>query len=456
MSKLAIFGGEPIVKKEYPDYITVGEEELEAVKRVIKKGHLSYFYGSNHPRFYGGPEVKAFEKEWREKFGFKYAVSMNSATSGLYAAVAALEIGPGDEVIISPYTMCCNATAVLMYGAIPVFADIEEETFGLDPKSIEKLISPNTKAIIVTHLMGHIARIDEISAIAKKHNIKIIEDAAQVLGAADKGRFAGVFGDIGVFSLNCHKTINTGEGGVCVTEDDELAKRLQLIRNHAEVVIEGGFKIKSLVNMLGHNWRLGELEAAIGREQLKKLDKLNQGRIELAGCLNEKLEKLPGIIPPAVREDCRHVWYAYCPRIDPKIIKVSRNLFAKALMAEGVPFEPGFEEPLYLLPLFQQKTAIGRQGYPFTLPENKNLRQQYQKGTCPVCERIEYRELLQCEQIRSPLTKKDMQDMASGFEKVLENLEELARIDGGKEEELPPDAAGRRAFFKKKIKNINN
>jgi perosamine synthetase len=449
-TKLAILGGDPVIKKEFPSYNSIGTEEIKAVTRVVKSGILSAFYGSHHPNFYGGKEVRSFEKKWAEYFHSHYAVSINSATSGLYAAVGALGIGPGDEVIVPPYTMCASVTSVLMYNAIPVFADIESETFGLDPNAVEKAITKRTKAIIVVHLFGHMAKIDEILTVAKKHKLKVIEDCAQSPGAIDNGRFAGKLGDIGVFSLNCHKTINSGEGGVCICRDEEIYKRLMLIRNHAEAVIGGGFKVNNLVNMLGFNFRMGEMEAAISSEQLKKLDSLNNARNELSQYLTEKLKNLEGLTTPSIREKCKHVWYIYPLKVDQKKLGISRNLFVQALAKEGVPFYPGYTQPLYLLPLFRRKIAFGKDGCPFSCNLNRDSKVSYQKGLCPKCEQIENFELISSDCIRPPITFRHIDAIYKSFVKVIDNLHELKSIKDKDTLKMPVDPAARRKMFRNK------
>ena len=281
MAKLAINGGAPVRSTPFPQYVTIGEEEKRAVMEVLDSTVLSKFLGTWSPDFYGGPRVQKLEREWAEYFGIRHAVSVNSATSGLYAAVGAAGIGPGDEVIVSPYTMTASATAALVYGGIPVFADIDPETFCLSPASIRERITPRTKAIIVVDIFGHPAEMNEIMQIAREHHLVVIEDAAQAPGAHYHGRNAGTLADMGVFSLNYHKTIHCGEGGVVVTNSDEFAERLQLIRNHGEVVVKKK-GVTNLVNMVGFNYRMTEIEAAIASEQLKKLESLVAPRIEAA------------------------------------------------------------------------------------------------------------------------------------------------------------------------------
>ncbi|MEK6556690.1 MAG: DegT/DnrJ/EryC1/StrS family aminotransferase, partial [Candidatus Margulisiibacteriota bacterium] len=254
MGKLAINGGQKVRTTLFPPYRIFDEHEEGAIKRVFDSGVLSRFLGTWHQDFLGGPEVQALESEWAQHFGVAHVVAVNSATSGLYCAVGAAGIGPGDEVIVSPYTMSASATAALIYNAIPVFADIEPDFFCLDPKSVEEKITPRTKAIIVVDLFGQPYARDQINAIAKAHGLLVIEDCAQAPGAKMGDRFAGTLGDMGVFSLNYHKHIHSGEGGIIVTDNAEFADRLRLIRNHAESVVEGK-GVANLVNMLGFNYR---------------------------------------------------------------------------------------------------------------------------------------------------------------------------------------------------------
>ena len=260
--------------------------------KVLDGGVLSGFLGTWSAAFYGGTMVQKLERDWEAYFNVKHAVSVNSATSGLYAAAGAAGIGPGDEVIVAPYTMTASASAAIVYGAIPVFADIDEETFCITPRSIRERLSPYTKAIIVVDLLGHPAEMDEIMEIARERNLVVIEDAAQVPGATYKGRRAGTLAHIGVFSLNYHKTIHTGEGGVVVTNDSRLADRVALIRNHGEVVVKDK-GVDDIVNLVGFNYRMTEIEAAIGIEQLKKLPSLHPPRVALRRFPHRAVEGVP-------------------------------------------------------------------------------------------------------------------------------------------------------------------
>ena len=361
----------------------MGEAEYEAVGRVVRSGILSGFYGSESEEYWGGPAVRAFEGAWAERFKVRHAVSVNSATSGLYTAMGAIGIGPGDEVIVPPYTMSATVMAPLLYGGIPVFADIEEETFGLDPAAVRRAVTARTKAILAVNLFGHPARLDELMEVAREHDLHLIEDNAQGPLAGDQGRLAGTIGDIGVFSLNFHKHIHTGEGGVCVTQDEDLALRMKLIRNHAENVVEP-YGIEDLTNMIGFNFRLTELQAAVGMEQLRRVEDHVGRRESLGRTLSEALEGLEGLTAPRVRPGCRHVYYVWGVRVDSGALGVSRRVFCEALRAEGFPVFEAYVRPMYLLPVFQKKIAIGSKGYPFS--ESPGV--SYQKGLCPVCERL--------------------------------------------------------------------
>ncbi|MEA1920554.1 MAG: DegT/DnrJ/EryC1/StrS family aminotransferase, partial [Campylobacterota bacterium] len=388
MKQLAIHGGEKVRTEPFPAYNTIGKEEEEATLRVLRSGKLSTYLGTWHDDFYGGTEVQALEREWEAYFDVKHAISVNSATSGLYAAVGALGILPGDEIIVSPYTMSASATAALIYGAIPVFADIEEAFYCLDIDDIERKITPKTKAIIVVDIFGGVHDNDALLALAKKHNLKIIEDSAQAPGVKYRNKYIGTLCDIGIYSLNYHKHIHSGEGGIIVTDDDKLAHKLRLIRNHAEAVLgakgltcavkneEVGYK-EELINMVGFNYRMTEIEAAIAREQLKKLPALIAQRLENVAYLNRGLSQIPCLKIPKVRENSQHAFYVHPLQFDENIAGVHRDIFIDAVKKElprtllreesEVLLSYGYVTPLYKLPIYQERVAFG--DYPFNLSD---------------------------------------------------------------------------------------
>lgn len=379
--------------------MSIGSEEKAAVMRVMDRGILSGYQGNWSDAFYGGEEIKALEKEWAEYFGVKHAIAANSATSGLWMALAAIglqkpdiklksimhmtvnEACTGDyepdEVIVSPYSMTCSASIPLHFGAKPVFADIEKDYYCLDPKSVEERITERTKAIIVVDLFGQPADYDEINRIAAEygkkygHKIYVIEDAAQAAGAKYKGKYAGTLGDIGVYSLNVHKHIQCGEGGVVATDDDDLAFKLRLLCNHAEAVMNDmesqGIKEEDYQNrkqiyderfsLIGMNLRMTEIQAAIAREQLKKLDGILRVVRENAKYFDVK-----------VRRDCEHAFYRYAFTINSECPALDIALYKKMLKGK-IEAKIHYITPLYRMPLFQQ---LG-----------------YDQHQCPVCEEVE-------------------------------------------------------------------
>lgn len=422
--KLALRGGTPVLARPLPAYNSLGEEEVRAVEAVVRSGSLSGFYGSWGDEFLGGARVREFEHAWAARFDVPHVVSVNSATSGLFTALGALGVGPGDEVIVPPYTMSATAMAPLVYGGIPVFADIEPDTFCLDVEAVRAAIGPRTRAIIAVNLFGHPAPLAELAGLAASHGIALIEDNAQGPLAEEHGRYAGTIGDIGVFSLNYHKHVHTGEGGMCVTRDPHLALRMQAIRNHAENVVAAA-GISDLANMVGFNYRMSELSAAVGIEQLKKIDQHVQRRQALGERLSEGVRDLDGLIPPAVREDCRHVYYVWAMRVDEEALGVSRAAFSEALAAEGFPHFVGYTRPLYLLPVFQKRIAIGNGGWPFTLSERR-----YDRGLCPVTERLFERELVCFETCAYAVDEQQVALLVEAVRKVHAHRHTLRRAIG--------------------------
>ena len=423
---LALLGGPATITQAFKHYRPIGAEEVQAAKEVIESGVLSQFIGAWHPDFLGGPKVKEFEAQCAHYFGVKHAVTVNSWTSGLIAAVGAIGIQPGDEVIVTPWTMCASATAILHWNAIPVFADIDPVTFCLDPKSVEANITPHTKAIMAVDIFGMSADMDALMAIAKRHGLKVISDTAQAPGALYKGKYAGTLADVGGFSLNYHKHIHTGEGGILVTNDDQIAQRLQLIRNHAEAVVEG-MGVNDLTNMVGYNFRLGEIECAMGITQLKKLQNFVDGRARVAKRLNEKLAGLRGLATPQVMPDCTHAYYMYGMVLDTDDLGVKRETLVKALQAEGVTGLANGYQNVHLLPMFQKKVAYGSHGFPWT-SDICHREVSYAKGICPVAEKLHDETYLGFAMCLHDLSDSDVDLIASAFHKVWGQLDQLKTV----------------------------
>lgn len=427
MAKLAINGGTPVRTELFPAYNSIGKEEKDAVMEVLDSGNLSQYLGAWSHDFFGGPTVRGFEADWCETFGVKHSITVNSNTSGLFTAIGAIGIQPGDEVIVSPYSMSASAIAPLVYGGIPVFSDIDPVTLCMSPESIAAKITSRTKAILIVHILGHPADMDAIMALANKHNIKVIEDCAQSPMGKYKGKYTGSIGHIGVFSLNYHKHIHTGEGGVIVTNDDDLAFRCQMIRNHAEN-ITGPKEVKDLTNLIGFNYRMTEIECAIGRAQLKKLSGLLESRLENVAFFDEQLKQFPALtIQEKQPEGNVHCYYQYPMFYDAEIAGVHRNKFVDALKAE-IPsarlretaplISCGYVKPLYLAPLYQQKAAWAFDVAGTNAPD-------YAQGSCPVVEEMHFNRLFNHEYMRPGMTKADMQDVINAMEKIFSNIDEL-------------------------------
>tara|TARA_B110000046_G_scaffold184983_1_gene225103 strand:+ start:2137 stop:3408 length:1272 start_codon:yes stop_codon:yes gene_type:complete len=422
MDKLAIFGGSKIIKNKFKKFNSIGEEEASIVSQVLKKGTLSNFIAKHGDNFLGGEFVNKFERNWEEKFDVKHAVSVNSWTSGLICAVGSLDIEPGDEIILPPWTMSACAMSILNWNAIPVFADIDPKTFCINPNSIEKKISKKTKAIMAVDIGGQSCEMDEIIKIAKKYNLKVISDSAQSPGAKYKNKYAGTIADVGGFSLNCHKHIQTGEGGVIVTNDDYIAQKLRLIRNHAESVV-GDAKIKNLSNMLGYNFRMGELESAIGIEQLKKLDQITSRRQEIAIKLHEGLDGLEGLVLPSIGYNNTHVYYMFFMKLEiTKLKGAKRENILKALNGEGLEGLGIKFSNLHLLPTFQERIVYGKNHFPWTINKSNIT---YDKGICPVSENLEDETYLGYQMCMHEMRDNEIDLFISAFKKVWKNLEYL-------------------------------
>ncbi len=420
---LALLGGRKAFTAKTKPHNPIGLKEQISAYKVLRSGVLSKFLGTWSQDFYGGPKVQEFEKLATEVFHTKHAISVNSWTSGLIAAVGAVGVEPGDEVIVTPWSMSASIAAVLHWGGIPVFADIEPDEFNIDPNKVRELITVRTKAILVADIFGKSAKLEELMKLASQHGIKVISDTAQAPGSTSQGRFSGTLAHIGGISLNYHKHIHTGEGGILFTDDDELAFRMKLIRNHAESIVSGA-QVEDISNLVGFNFRLGELEAAIGISQLEKLNKIIRVKQGLANELTRELTGLQGLILPKIDLNLENVYYVYPILIDKKIIKSSRAAIVRALRAEGVPgLSEGYQN-LHLLPVFQQQRAFGKKGFPWNQATGSLY--NYSKGICPVAETYHDELFIGFGITGLALKKKHIAQVGAAFRKVWENLEYLA------------------------------
>ncbi len=320
----------------------IGNEEKNAVMKVLESGILAE-----------GPKVAEFEKAFAEFLGVKYAIAVNSGTAALYLSLLAHDIKEGDEVITSPFTFIATANSIITAGATPIFADIEERTFNINPDGILEKISPKTKAIIPVHLYGHPADMEKISELAIAKKLIIIEDACQAHAAKFNGKYVGTFGT-GTFSFYPTKNMTTGEGGMITTNDAQIYELSRLLKSH-------GAKQKYIHEILGLNFRMTDIAAAIGVEQLKKLESFTKSRQANADYLNSGLKNVKGIVIPVVKNGCEHVFHQYTIRVT-NDCKVKRDALAKTLNEKGIGTGIHYQLPIHKQPYYQ------RLGYKDSLP----------------------------------------------------------------------------------------
>jgi dTDP-4-amino-4,6-dideoxygalactose transaminase len=432
----AILNGKPTINK-LPRYNTIGNEEIQAVSKVLKTGKLSGFLGFQSKEFYGGEKIQLLEKLWCKKFNTKYSITMNSATSCLYSSIGAIGVNPGDEIIVTPTTMTATASGIVLYGCIPIFADICPKTFCINPRDVEEKITSKTKAIIATNIYGFSAEWIELRKIAKKYKIFLIEDAAQSYGVMYDKKKSGTLGDIGIYSLNRHKHIHTGEGGVCVTNNRKLADRLRLIRNHAEAVIKNK-KNKNLKNLIGFNYRMTEIEATIAIEQLKKLNNLIYRRKKQSNKIVKLFKRFDFIefsysnnaicdskicCKKNFKKNNDHSYYYIPFKYIKKKDELTRNQFVESLKKEGVPVEIGGYYPLYFQPMYQSKVGFGDKNYPFVL----NSKISYKKGLCPESEKAYLKDMFYFGIQNYDLENFNFKKIEIAINKIIKNKEKIKK-----------------------------
>lgn len=417
INKLAIEGGPKTIKSELVPYRSIGNEEVLAATKVLKSGVLSQYVASFSDGFMGGIYVKELEKTCEEMFGVKNAIAVNSWTSGLVCAVGSLDVEPGDEIIVTPWTMSATVAAILNWGCIPVFADIDKTTFTIIPERVEELVSEKTRAILVADIFGQSANYEPLIQLAQKFDLKIVSDTAQAPYAKTSLGFAGTIADIGGISLNYHKHIHCGEGGVIFTNDDDLALRMRLIRNHAECCVsESG--MRNLSNMIGYNFRLGEIEAAIAIEQLKKLPRIISRRQEIAQKLSDAVNDLEGLLVPKPISSNEHVYYVLPIIFDPEKFTVPRDKFVEHLIAEGAYGFSGGYINCHKLPALEKKIAYGKKGFPWSL--NPHIDYRYGSGTCPNAEYLNDTTCIIFEMCMFELSDPDVELIIQAIKKVHE------------------------------------
>ena len=398
MNKLAINGGEKTIDKNF-DWPVFDESDVLAVTEIAKSGQ------------WGNPEcggvVEAFEKEFAEFCGAKYALACVNGSVALRLALIASGVRPGDEVIIPPYTFIATASIVVEANCVPVFVDIDPETYNLDPVAIEKAITPRTKAIIPVHFGGQSCDMDAIMDIANKHQLTVIEDACHAHGGEYKGKKLGSIGRAGCFSFQSSKNLTSGEGGLVITSDEGLYNMMNSLRNVGRV--KGGKWYEH--HNLGCNYRITQFQAALLSTQFKRLEAQTKKRDENGRYLNALLQKIDGIHPlTRGHGETLHTYHVYIFKYDKtKFNNLSKVEFAEMLAAEGVPSFMGYPEPLYKQAVFQEKNFMC-----YAIPEEVD----YSNDHCPVTEKACYEEAVWILQNAMLGTKEDMEKFAKAIIKI--------------------------------------
>jgi dTDP-4-amino-4,6-dideoxygalactose transaminase len=408
MAKLAINGGEQTRSKPFPAWPIFDDREIKALEEVCRSGHWGCISGT---------KVAEFEKKFAQFQDAKYGVCVTNGTVALEIALKAVGVKAGDEVIVPPYTFIASASSVLNIGAIPVFVDIEPDTYNLDPSKIEAHLSDKTKAILAVHIAGCPADMDGIMEIAQKYNLKVVEDAAQAHAAAWKGRRVGAIGDAGTFSFQASKNLNAGEGGIIVTNDAEVYARAWSLHNCGRVPEGRWYEHR----ILGTNARMTEFQAAILLAQMERLEEQTRIRNENAEYLSQMLAEIEGIKP--LKRDPRvttHAYHLYIFRYDAKAFDgVPRQRFIEALNAEGIPCASGYV-PLYKEQLFY----VEPDGCPLECGFY-GRKMDYSKVCCPITEHACANEAVWLFQNMLLGSKEDMEDIAQAIRKIKDNIHEL-------------------------------
>lgn len=389
---LAIHGGKAVRDSLLPyGKQWIDEEDIQTVVDTLKSDYLTT-----------GPMIQLFEQKIAEYVGSKYAVAFSSGTAALHAACFAAGISRGDEVITTPLTFVASANCVLYQGGKPIFVDIQEDTYNIDPEKIESIITDKTKAIIAVDFTGQPVDLERVQQIANDYNLIVIEDAAHALGAIYKGRKVGSISDMTMFSFHPVKHITTGEGGVLTTNNEEYYEKLKQFRSHGITRSpnqlyqnEGPWYYE--MQFLGYNYRMTDIQAALGLSQYRKLDGFIEKRRRCVEIYNQEFKDTTQISIPHVRKDCLSSWHLYVIRLHLNQLKTDRKEIFEALQKENIGANVHYI-PVYLQPYYQQ---LG-----------------YQKGLCPIAEKL-YQEIITLP-LFPRMTEKDVDDVIQAVKKVIQ------------------------------------
>jgi dTDP-4-amino-4,6-dideoxygalactose transaminase len=428
MAQLALYGGKPVRTRPYPSWPQGGDEELSYLRQVLKS-----------PRWFAGPrgdDPEALGTLFGERFarlhGARFGLPVANGSVAIEIALRALGIGPGAEVIVPAYTFVSTATSVLLVGGIPVFADIEADTYCLDPQDVASRIGSNTRAIIPVHLGGQMADMEAIQTLARTHNLAVVEDCAQAIDSAWLGKKAGTWGELGTFSFQANKTITSGEGGLVMTNDAALKEEVVALRAFGRSIQEEASLKRSSAfasQTLSGNYRLSEFQAAVLLAQLDKFALQDEKRRSNAERLTEGLQEIPGI--KHIRREAsasKHGYYYYLVRYDrEQFAGLNPDQFCALLNAEGIPFLPGDREPVYRHPVFHWEN-LQKDLCPEVLERYRRVVHPDDRG-CPAAEEACRSTLI----LRHPVLlgdPKDMDDIVEVLAKIKKNIHEIDSQQG--------------------------
>jgi dTDP-4-amino-4,6-dideoxygalactose transaminase len=370
---------------------TLDEEELNEVLDTLRSGWITM-----------GPKTTKFEGLFADYVGSRHTIAVSSCTAGLHLALVAGGIGPGDEVITTPLTFCSTANVIVHQGAVPVLADVQADTYNIDPEELRKRITSRTKAIIPVHFAGHPCEMEGIKAIAEENGLLVIEDAAHAMGAKYKDRMICTVSEVTVFSFYATKNLTTGEGGMITTEDDELAERMRVLRLHGistdawkRYSAQGSWYYE--VVFPGYKYNMTDVQAALGIHQLAKQERFLEVRQRYADTYDAAFEDLPEIVPPCVKEYVRHSWHLYVIRLELERLTIDRGQFIEALRKENIGTSVHFI-PLHLHPYYKERYG-------------------FEKGDFPVAERI-YEGIVTLP-LYPKMSMEDVEDVITAVRKVI-------------------------------------
>ena len=403
--RLAIDGGDPYRKASFPGRAPFGDEEIRLLTEAVRSQNL---FGL------GGGKVTQFEEDFAALYGVKHAVGSTSGTAAIHVAVGTINPEPGDEIITAPITDGGTIVPILYQNAIPVFADIDD-SYNMDPADVERKITDQTKAIIVVHLFGNACDMDAMVDIARRHNVALIEDCSQAHVTKYRGRYLGTIGDLGCFSLQQSKHMTTGDGGVTITNRDDLSERMCLFRDKGWTR-QPGWGPRTYA-FLAPNYRMTELQGAVGLAQVRKVRSVVEKRMKLGHLLSDSIRDIGGLTPAPVTPGSEHSYWLYGLRVDAWEAKT----FAKALSAEGVACGAGYiGEPIFMcMEALCNKETFGTSTHPFD-GCHTDRHYEYKAGVCPRTEDL--LKHITTIRINEAMSREDVLNMAGAIRKVAELL----------------------------------